>query len=178
MLLNNTFSSLIYYFNHFKPIDYISFIWFGILIFLFLILGILLLKKHMGLAVFILFSVLILGICGPFFIKWYLNNSIRKSEFNLIQSKQLNFTNTFVISGKLMNLSKKNFSTCKIYIGFYKNSKNKIKNYINKIKPEKTYIKTTKETLLSGESTDVKMVLNNFKIAKDVNISSISECYK
>ncbi len=177
-MLNNTLSSLIYYFNHFQSIDYISFTWFLVLVVLFLILGILLLKKHTNLALFIILVVLITSVSGPFFIKWYLNNSIRKSEFVIEQKKQLNFSNTFIISGKLTNFSKKNFSTCRIYLGFYKGSKNPIQRYVNNLKPSKTYTKTIKEPLQAGKSTDIKIVLDNFKIGTDVNIIGVSECYK
>ncbi len=177
-MFNNSLNAILYYFKHFENIDYITFTWFGIVAFLFLILGILLVKKYPTFAVIIIIVSLLSGAVGPFFIKWYINSAIRKSEFILKEAKQLNFTDTFIINGTIKNNSKKNFSTCRVYIGFYKLSKNKIKNYINNLRPAKTYIKTVKKPLKMGEQTDVRIVLENFKAAKDLNISGISECYK
>lgn len=177
-MLSNSFSSFFYYFNHFELIDYVAFIWFIILFFLFLTLSILLLRKHVSLALFMVFVLLVLGVMGPFFMKWYLNKALRKTNLQIVNMKQLNFSDTFIMDGKVENLSKRDFSTCRVYIGFYKVSKNKYLKYFDNIKPIKTYAKDLKEPLKMGQSADFRIVLNNFKIAKDMNVSGVSECYK
>lgn len=177
-MLSNSVGSFIYYFNHFELTDYVAFAWFLILFFLFLVLGILLIKRHLILALFMIFVVLVIGCVGPFFMKWYLNNSIRKTDFQISKTRQLNFSDTFIVEGNVTNLSKKDFSTCRIYLGFYKTSKNKYLRYFDSIKPLKRYVKNMKKGLKRGESEDFRIILNNLNIPKDINISGVSECYK
>lgn len=177
-MLSSSFSSFLYYFNHFELTDYMAFIWFLTLAFLFLILGIILLRRYTILGFMIIFTVIVICVAGPFTIKWYLNNALREVKTQISSTKQLNFSDTFIIEGNITNLSKRDFSTCKLYIGIYKFSKNKYKQYINELKPARKYTKNIDKILQKNQTTDFKFVLNDFKISPDVNITALSECYK
>lgn len=177
-MLTNSLNSLLAYINHFEIADYMAFIWFLILSFLFLILGILLLRRYTLTGLFIVFVVLVIICIGPFVIKYYLNSSIRKSEANITDTKQLAFSDTFILQGNVKNLSKKIFSTCRVYIGFYKHSKSSLKQFANDLKPYKKRIHIMKKPLDINKSVDFRIVFENFRLPKDINITAISECYK
>lgn len=177
-MLNSSFSSLIFYINHFELADYIAFVWLIILLFLFLLLGVLLLRRHIILGIFVIFIVMVVAIVGPFVMKYYLNNSLRSTALTISNAKQLIFSDTYIIEGNITNLSKKDFSVCKVYIGFYKISKNKFAKYFDYIKPLKIYIHKLKQPLNKLQSSNFRIVLNEYKIPKDINISAVSECYK
>ncbi len=177
-MLTNTIGSILYHFHHLELWDYLAFVWFFALVFLFVLLGFMLLRRHLLMGFLILTVMIIIAFVGPFFLKFYLNDTIRKNKVEIVSAKQLHFSDTFIIKGTLTNLSKQNFSTCKIYIGFYAHSKNKYKQYINDIFPYAKVTKKFDKSIQKGQSADFKHVLNNFKIKKDANLSAVAECYK
>ncbi len=177
-MLAHTISSLITYINHFEIADYIAFMWFILLSFLFLCLAILLLKRFALLALILLMVVFGSFIIGPFGIKYFLNANLRSNEANITSTKQLSFSDTFILKGKVKNTSKKSFKFCKITIGFHKYTKDSLKKFINKIKPYKKESIELKKALQTNQSADFKIVLHGFKIKKDTNISILSECYR
>lgn len=176
-MLTNSLDSFLFYLNHFELVDYGAFIWFIFLTFLFLIFSIMLLGRYTILGIFVLLLSLSAFMVGPFAMKWYLNGSLRKNETTISLIKQLQFSNTLIMEGTIKNLSKKNFSTCRVYFGFHKNSNNKYRQMANEFFPYKKYSHTTKEALFKNEITDFRVVIDNFRLQKDVNVSAKTECY-
>lgn len=177
-MLSNSLSSLLAYINHFETPDYLAFVWFLVLAFLFLILGILLLRRYAMTGIFIIFVVLIIFCAGPFVLKYYLNTTIRKNETIITNSKQLTYSNTFILQGEIRNLSQKVFSTCRVYIGFYKHSKSSFRQFFNELKPYYKNIHIINKPLDINQSADFRVVFDNFRLPNDINITAVSECYR
>lgn len=176
-MLTNSLDSFLFYINHFELVDYGVYIWFIFLTFLFLIFSIMLLQKYTILGLIILFTTIAIMVAGPFTIKWYLNGSLRANETKITLIKQLHFSNTLIMEGSVQNISKKKFSTCKVYFGFFRWSKNKYKQMINEIVPYKRYTHTLNQPLLKNEIADFRVVVDNYRLQNDINISAKSECY-
>ncbi len=175
---NSLLDSFITYMSHFELADYLAFVWFILLSFLFLILGILLLRKFIFLSIMLIFMVLIGFFIAPFGIKYYFNSTIRHSQASITNQRQLSYSDTFILQGKVQNLSKKAFKICRVNVGFYKYSKKPFKDFFYKLKPYKKKVIKINKPLEANESVDFKLVLKDFKLFKDTNISAISECYR
>lgn len=177
-MLTSSFGAFMTYINHFGMYDYVAFIWFIILVFLFFLLAISLITRYPITSIFMILLLIVVSIAGPFTIKWYLNNILRPTKTKIISKKQLVFSNTFILEGIVQNASKQKFNMCEVYIGFFKHSKNKYKDKINKIKPYHKRTITLNESLDKNQTADFRVVFNDFRINPDTNITAVSECYK
>lgn len=176
-MLTSSIDSFLLYLNHFELVDYGTYIWFIFLAFLFLILSIILFQKYTIMGFFIFLLSLLIFFIGPFAIKWYLDGTTRKNETTINLIKQLQFSNTLILQGSIHNLSKKDFSTCKINFGFFRNSKNKYKQFFSELFPAQKRFFMVTQPIVKNESVDFRVVLENFRLHEDVNISTKSECY-
>lgn len=176
-MLTNSLDSFLFYLNHFELVDYGAYIWFLFLAFLFLVFSIALMRRYILLGFFVLLIALSIFIAGPFTIKWFLNSSLRKNEVQIGLVKQLQFSDTLILEGNISNLSKKSFSTCRIYFGFLKQSKNRYKQIANELIPYQKRLFTIEQPILKNEIADFRVVLDNFRLQEDINISAKSECY-
>ncbi len=175
-MLSKTF--LLAYVNHLEMADYLAFTWVMVLSFLFLMLGIMLLKRLTFLSVGLMLIAFMGIFVAPFGIKWYFNDNLRKTQTTIKTTKQLQFSDTFILQGEVKNVSKKPFKLCLVDIRFCKYSKKGLKNYIYKLKPFKKKLLKINKTLDVNKSVDFKIVLNEFRLPNDVNITAVSECYR
>ncbi|MBS9778696.1 MAG: DUF2393 family protein [Campylobacteraceae bacterium] len=167
-MLNNSFDSFLYYFSHFEYIDYLAFIWIIALGILFLTLGLMLIKSNFTLGLTILLcTIIILGL-SPFAIKWYLNTNLRHTYIKI--DKNIKTNNELIIKGRLRNLSKRDFSTCKLFLGIYKTA------YF--MQPFKTMVQDINKTLPRAKVTNFKFTVSDTNITKETDFKIKADCYK
>ncbi len=164
-MLKNLIDPFLYYTQHFEFIDYLAFSWLFILCFLFIVLGFMLVKNHLRVSIFIITCTIFVLIFAPFAIQLYLENSLRKTQ---VAIENINISQNIFISGKIKNLSKNDFSTCRLFIKLYK-SKNDFFPFVQLHKDSKQNIAKDKEILFSYHLTDTKE-------AQDIKVQA--QCYK
>jgi hypothetical protein len=123
------------------------------------------LRKRIVLAIFMF----ILGICilggGPFLMDKMVDSVAKKTIVSDLTMKQLQFTDALVVHGKVTNLGKVDFKSCKIIVKNKKKSSNKYKQMIlNLSKPHSQYVMSLEGGgLTRAESRDFKFIVNGFK---------------
>jgi hypothetical protein len=154
--------------------DYILFGSVFVLFLLFIILAIIL-RKKLGLALFLIllsFSSLILG---PTLGYKYLHEYLYKYSLVLQSQQKLNFTEAIVVKGTLTNDSKFNFKSCTITASAYKVSSNKYKNYIYPFNPLKN-MSIVEEQISIGAQREFKIIIEPFTYSGEYNISLKADC--
>ena len=154
-----------------------DYILFGGVLALFLLLMVLaiLLRKKVGLSIFIILLSFGVLFAGPTVGYVKLHEFIFKNEVTLLSQKQLSFTPAIVIKGTIINSSKKNFKNCKISANVHKVSKNKLKNYLYSFKNIKK-MSILEFDIKKGETRSFKMIVEPFTYKRDYNISLKASC--
>ena len=75
-------------------------------------------------AIFISLAVAYL-LCGGYFGYNYIEDNFRTRELQIVNSKQLAYSDTFLLDLNLTNKSSKAFHICRVNVEFIKNSKKK-----------------------------------------------------
>jgi hypothetical protein len=144
-------------------------------LFILLIVASILLRRKVGLSIFVLllsFSVLFLG---PTIGYIKMHQFLFKNSVTLTSQNKLNFVQAIVVKGTLKNESNFDFKSCKITASVCKSSRNKIRNYIYSFKPLAN-MSIFEKDIPKGESREFKMIVEPFTYSKDYNISIKSEC--
>ena len=160
--------------NNLIVYDYILFGSVFILFILFIILSIVL-RKKMGLAIFLILLAFIILILGPTIGYIQMHKYLFKNTTKLISQKKLKFTQAVVLKGSLTNESKFNFESCKIEASAYKVSGNKYKDYILQFKPFKK-MSMYEYNIEIGQTREFKLIIEPFTYSKDYNISVKGSC--
>ena len=166
------------YIHHLTLYDYIAFGWILLFFILLLIFSILISSKRPILAtIFILFDFL-LFIFSPILVKTFINQTVKKTQIEIINNERLIFGKSVIVTAKIVNKGKIDFKECEIKGRIVKAGNNFLKNFIYKLKPLKKRTIFIKEKIPKNSSYEFKMVFNDFKYAKnDYNISIKAECY-
>ena len=154
--------------------DYVYFGSVFILFLLFIILT-LLLRKKITLAMLIFLIALLDIILGPTIGYSYFHSTLYKNEITLTKTKKLSFVEGVVIEGKLTNTSRFDFKECTIKASILKDTHNKYKNLILKLKPIKTDVIKIQD-IKKGKSAEFKFLIEPFKYKKDFNVSVSGVC--
>ncbi len=154
--------------------DYILFGAVFALFILFMLLAVLL-RRRIGIAVFLLLLGFIILMVGPTFGYIEMHKYLFKNSTKLISEKKLNFVEAIVVQGSLTNESKFNFKECRVSATVYKNSSNKLKNLIFKLKPLKKNSLIVHD-ILKGETKNFKLFVEPFRYSKDYNITLGANC--
>ncbi len=169
--------SLLNYINHFTIYDYFAYAWLILLFFTLLVLAIMLSKKTPLFSVFLVLLSFTLLFVGPFALKSYLDNTLRKTEVSTKNVQKLHFTNTLIVQGEVKNLSKRELNLCSIDVKVIKLGKNSFQNFLNRLKPIRKKSITLKKRLDINSSIEFKVVFDNFNYTKEFNTSLSSKCY-
>jgi len=154
--------------------DYILFVSVLLLFVLFIVLAILL-RKRLSVAIFFVLLAFGTFLLGPTLGYIELHNFLFKNKTELISQKKLHFSKAVIVKGRLSNLSKFNFTSCKVTANIYRVSKNKYKNYIYKLKPLKKMSIVLKD-IKRAESKPFEIIVEPFTYTKDYNISLGAHC--
>ena len=165
------------YLHHFSMYDYAAYAWLILIFFVTILLSILVAKKSPIFSILILMLSLGLLFAGPFILKHYLDKYLRASSAQATHIKKLNFSNTLIVNGIVINLSKKNFSTCSVDVLVVKNSKSDIQKFINQLKPLQKQSIFINNPIEVNATKEFRVVFDNYQYSHDINISIKSECY-
>ncbi|MFT7860954.1 MAG: DUF2393 domain-containing protein [Sulfurimonas sp.] len=150
---------------------------FGGVLFLFLLLIILalVLRERLKTAIVLVLLAFSIIVVGPTYGYVKLHQYIFKNKVEILSQKKLNFVEAVVLKGEITNISKRDFSECKITASAYKLTSNKFKNYIYELKPFQK-MSIVRGELLKGETKEFKMILEPFHYEKNYNISLEANC--
>ena len=154
-----------------------DYILFGGVFILFLMLMVLaiLLRKKLGLSIFIILLSFGVLFTGPTIGYVKLHDFIFENEVTLLSQKKLSFTPAIVIKGTLKNSSKKDFKNCKISANVHKVSKNEFKNYLYSFKIIQK-VSMLEFNIKQNETRAFKMIVEPFSYKRDYNISLKASC--
>jgi hypothetical protein len=134
-------------------------------------------KKSQIISLFFLFVSLGLLFAGPFVLKNYLDKALRQTKVETTLVKKLNFSNTLIVQGNIINLSKRKLSICSLHVDVVRNGKNSLQEFVNKLKPIRKRTMILDRSLDINDSIDFRVVFENFFNEKDFNVSIESSCY-
>ncbi|MBU1927676.1 DUF2393 domain-containing protein [bacterium] len=154
--------------------DYILFGTAFILFLLFIILAIIL-RKKLGLALFLILLSFASLTLSPTLGYKYMHDYLYKNSLILQSQQKLNFTEAVVVKGTLTNDSKFNFKSCTITASAYKVSSNKYKNYIYPFNPFKN-MSIVEEQISVGTQREFKIIIEPFTYSGEYNISLKADC--
>ena len=160
---------------HFLSVyDYIYFI--GVFfLFILLLLLVLLLRKKATLAL-LLFLLSILELVGGYTIGFYYFDSyLFGHTITLTKVKRLSFVEAVVIEGSIKNDSKFDFKSCRLEARVYKETHNKYKNLLFRLKPLKKRSLILKD-IPKGADSSFKFLIEPFKYKGDINASVSGIC--
>jgi len=162
------------YINELIIYDYILFGGLLVIFLLFIIIGIIL-RNRVGLALFFILFAFIELVVGSTYGYIKMHEYLFKNETSITTQKKLTFTQAIVIYGTLKNISKKDFTSCKITAKVYKVSENKIKDYVLKLKPINK-MSIIENDILKGQEREIKLIIEPFTYEHDYNISLGADC--
>lgn len=165
------------YIHHFSMYDYAAYAWLILIFFVTILLSILVAKKSPMFSILILMLSLSLLFIGPFMLKHYLDKYLRTSLSQTTLVKKLNYSDTLIVNGMVTNLSKKSFSICDVNVAVVKSSKSDIQKFINKLKPLLKQSISIDKPIEVNATKEFRVVFDNYKYSKDINVSVKSECY-
>jgi len=165
------------YLNAFTIYDYAAFIWLGTLFFILFLLALVLIRKKPYFSILLIVICLFLAFLGPVGVKTILDKTIRKNEIISKEVRKLHFSNSLIVAGELKNISKIKFKKCKIEALVTKASKNSYINYPYKLKPLKKKTIIISKEIPVNETVDFRIVFEDFKYKKDINVTINGECY-
>jgi len=154
--------------------DYILFGVVFTLFLLFIILSIVL-RKKLGLSIFILLLAFVILLAGPTIGYKEMHKYLFKNSITLSSQKRLVFTPAIVVKGSVKNESKLDFKRCVITAKVHKVSKNVLKNYIYKFKIIKK-MSIVEDNIPKGETRYFKLIVEPFSYKRDYNITLKASC--
>lgn len=126
-------------------------------------------------AIFIVLAVAFLG-CGGYYGYNYIEDNFRTRELQIVNFKQLAYSDTFLLDLNLTNKSNKAFRICRVNVGFIKNSNKQIAKVKNTLKPMRAAFAQSKGRIAPSQSVELNMTIYNFR-PKDYNITTFSQCF-
>jgi hypothetical protein len=154
--------------------DYILFASVFILFILFIVLAILL-RKRVIVSLFFTLIAFAIFFLGPTWGYIELHNFLFKNKTELLSQKRLHFTKAIVVKGSVKNLSKLDFSSCKITAITYRQTANKYKNYIYRLKPLKKMSIFLRD-IKREETRSFMIIVEPFTYRGDYNVSLEASC--
>ena len=164
------------YFDNIAIYDYfmIGIVLAGFLFFM--LLALIFLLKSPVIGTLLLFLALGFLGYGSYFGYNFVNDKYRTRSLNIVKTKQLQYSNTFLVDLNLSNESNKTFKFCRANVVFYKIQKDKIKKFIAPLKPFKVVYADSREKITANSAVDINLTLYNFR-PKDYNITAYSLCF-
>lgn len=154
--------------------DYILFASLFLLFILFVTLGILL-RNRVAVALFFILLAFFGLIVGSTYGYIKMHEYLFKNETSIISQKKLNFTQAIVLHGNVKNISDRDFSHCRVTAKIYKQSTNKVKNYILRLKPINK-MSIIEEDIAKGQERDIKLIIEPFTYGGDYNVTLGADC--
>ncbi len=165
------------YLENLTVYDKVALIWLVLTFLILLIFGLYFLRKKPIFSLFcIIFSFIFLGF-GFFGVKYLIDVTIRKNIVTIAKIKPLHFSNSVIIEGSIENLGKINFKECIVNLKITRHSSNRIKNFINLLKPIRNESIFINRLIPKNQSYKFKTIVNNIIYKKDYNTTAHAICY-
>lgn len=145
------------------------------LIFILLIILTLLLRKKLTLSLFILLIAILEIALAPTVGFGLFHNALFKKSITVTKTKKLQFVQAVFLEGKLKNESPFDFKQCVLEAKVFKETGNKYKDLILRLKPLKTKSITLKD-IPKGADVTFKLLIEPFTYKKDINVSISGIC--
>ena len=113
---------------------------------------------------------------GAFFGYKVVDDKFRPRTLNIVNTKQLQYSNTFLLDLNLTNDSNKTFKSCRVNVQFNKISNSKFRQIINNFKPIKLVFADNNTRIAPGATIDFNITLYNFR-PNNYNIFTWSQCF-
>jgi hypothetical protein len=175
-MLNSLRSEFVEYINAFTYYDYIAYTWL-IVLFIFLLVVAIALRERVGVSIFLIILSIFVLFVGPIILKKALDIYVRGNEVVIKSQNRLRFSDTLVISGEFINKSRVKIKSCKLSAKVYKIGKNRLKTFVNRLKPYKKKTISLDMDKMFDNKIEFRVVFDNFKLKGDFNISSSATCY-
>ncbi len=175
--MNELKTALILYAKNFTFYDYAAYSWLFLTFLILIIFSALIAKRSTTVSILAFFFSFILIFAGPYTIKYFLDKTIRETKILNLKYYKLHFSDTLIVDFTIRNLSETNFKVCLVDTKVFKASKSKLKSFINKLKPIRYKPILYKERLDKNDSIDKRVVFDNFRYNKDIDISVEAKCY-
>jgi len=143
--------------------------------FILLILFSLLLRKKPTIALLMLLCSLLELSLAPTIGFNYFHNYLYTNKITIEKAFKLQFVNAVLIEGNITNQSNFNFKSCKIKATILKDTHNRYKNLIFRLKPITTKTLIVKD-IPKGADATFKFLIEPFKYQKDFNVSVDGVC--
>ena len=154
--------------------DYMLFGAVFTLFIIFIILA-LVLRKKIGLAIFLVFLSFTILLAGPTVGYVQMHNYLFKNSLTLTSEKKLLFSDAIIVKGSITNESQLDFQSCKIDVNIHKVSKNRVKNYLYRYKTIKK-MSFIEENISVGDTRVFKVIVEPFSYSKEYNITLGAKC--
>ena len=167
-------AKIVTFIHHLLIYDYIL---FGAVFALFVLLLILaiVLRERLGIALFFVLLSFTLLLLGPTLGYIEMHKYLFKNETKLLSQQKLHFVDAIVVHGALTNESKFDFKECVVQASAYRVTKNKIKNYIFRLKPLRTNRIILKD-IAKGVTRDFKLFIEPFRYSKEYSVALQGSC--
>lgn len=161
--------------HHLLIYDYLL---FGgiILLFILTLVFAILMRRKMGLAVFLVLTAFGILTAGPVIGYIQLHRYLFSHKVLLEETKKLEFTEALLLRGSIENLSKRPFHECTVTAGVYKVTHYPYVDPIYPYIPFKRSALHLTKTIQPGESAPFKLFIEPFRYTKDYNITIKADC--
>jgi len=144
-------------------------------LFILLIILALLLRKKMGLSIFLVFLSFTILFAGPTVGYLQMHNYLFKNSLKLISEKKLLFSDAIIVKGSITNDSQLDFQSCQIDVDIHRVSKNIVKNYLYQYKTIQQ-MSFVEENITIGDTRNFKVIVEPFTYSKEYNITLGAKC--
>lgn len=147
------------------------------LFFLLVLFAIAIFNKAPLSAIFMLVFSCFIALFSVFYIKNYIDETIRKRDTSVVLVKKMNYSDTLLVDVNLTNLSKYKFKYCSIRLKFIKNGKNALQSFVYKFKPFYVTSQKLSSPLDLNETRKVNFLIKDFGYKQNDKIITDSECF-
>lgn len=168
-------STLLDFADSLHTYDYVFFAAFGAVYLLMLLLAIVL-RKRVGLSLFLVLLAFVVIIAGPIFGYQYTHGKLYKTEISDLMIKKLEFSEALVIKGRLKNLGQQAFVKCTVTANACEGATNFFEEILCYLEPFQYTSTVYDKALPVNEILEFKLIMEPFTYADDYNISVKADC--
>lgn len=147
-----------------------------VLFFILLLLVAVMLRRRLWLSVLIILTAFVFLVAGPVVGHYQLHHYLFKNSIEVLETKELEFSDALLIQGNITNLSERPFAECTIKASAYKVSGTALIDWIFPLNPfaQATYV--IKSPLEPGAAEPFKILIEPFYYEEDYNITTGADC--
>ncbi len=166
------------YLHHLSVYDYIAYGWLVAVLVGSLLLAIVLAGKKPKTSLLLILIVLVSMMAGPFGMKYALDRIVRKTALTDTNTTHLQFAKDLIVTGKIVNEGKIDFSGCRVFVTVLKKDENRYRQMLYMLKPLRKKSLHIEKRLPKGEEMAYRVVLEHFALREGTyDVRQRVECY-